>query len=84
MSYKEVLSYFQPEDFFYSCKELEDPISTASQPVFYLNGKLNTDSLKFSAGDSTYYHFTRHQKDILSVYEFSSEFKRQDTVLGNL
>lgn len=61
-----------------SCKELEEPISTASEPMFYLKGKLNIDSLTFVAGDSSYYHYTTHQKDINSIYEFSSEFKRQD------
>ncbi len=63
---------------FSSCKELEDPISTKTEPVFSLKGKLNADSLKLIAGENGYYHYTRHQLDPLNVFEFSSEFKRND------
>ena len=62
----------------FSCKELEDPISTTTEPVFYIKGLLNTDSLKVIAGAESYYHFTTHQLDPLNIYEFSSELKRND------
>jgi hypothetical protein len=63
---------------FYSCKELESPISSTSDKVFYLNGRINTTSSEFLAGDSLIYHFTSHKLDSLNVYEFISEFKSQE------
>lgn len=69
--------------FFLSCRELEDPISTKSEPVFYLKGKLNSDSIRFFAGDSAYYHFTTHELDRQKIYEFSSEFKQTNCVNCN-
>lgn len=75
---KGVVYIFLLSILFVSCKELEDPISTKSDPVFFLKGKLNADSLTFIAGEVGYYHFTRHQLDPLNIYEFSSEFKRND------
>lgn len=62
---------------FVSCKELEDPISTKSEPVFHLRGKLNADSLIFVAGEKDYYQYTSHHLDQQNVYEFSSEFKQE-------
>lgn len=75
---KGVVYIFLLSILFVSCKELEDPISTKSDPVFFLKGKLNADSLTFIAGEVGYYHFTRHQLDPLNIYEFSSEFKKDD------
>ncbi len=77
---KRVIVLFYLASLFLSCKELEDPISTKSEPVFYLRGKLNNDSLKFTAGDSAYYHFTGHQLDRQNIYEFTSEFKQTNCV----
>lgn len=58
-----------------ACKELEDPISTSSDAVFYLKGTLNNNAIEFTGGDSANYHYTAHQKDDKNVYEFISEFK---------
>lgn len=58
-----------------SCKELEDPISSTSDKVFYLQGKINGNDLYFAGGDSLNYHFTSYKKDERNVYEYISEFK---------
>lgn len=61
-----------------SCKELEEPISTTGEKVFFLNGKINnTINLNFAGGDSLNYHYTSHRKDEMNVYEFISEFKNE-------
>ncbi len=64
--------------FLTSCKELEDPISTTGDKVFYLQGKINGLNLNFAGGDSSNYHYTAHKLDEYNVYEFISEFKNEE------
>jgi PKD domain len=60
-----------------SCKELESPVSTVSNNVFYLKGTIDNIRHEFIAGESLTYHYTSHNLDDKKVYEYISEFKSQ-------